>query len=133
MGAGMKDTPVVESVRRSKSLNPVTLENIMNIKWYIGLILVLVAMSFPAKANELGPHLEGKKIVYVGTCFFDKDGTLTFSHDAKKLVVKCVVGMALPDQSKHFVLTYMNDKPAKLVVYDEKTKKQETLWVGNSI
>lgn len=51
MAAGTKAIPVVENVRRQKSLNPVTLENIMNIKWYIGLILVLVAMSFPAKAQ----------------------------------------------------------------------------------
>ena len=106
---------------------------IMNIKYYIGLILVLVAMSFPAKANELLPHLEGKKLVYVGTCWFDKEGVLTFSNDKKKAVVKCAVGMALPDQSKHYVLVYLNDKPAKLVMYDETTKTQVTLWVGQSV
>jgi len=105
----------------------------MNFLYYLAATVLMLTMSVPAKANDLQPHLEGKKLVYVGTCWFDKDGTLTFSHNAKKLVVKCVVGMALPDQSKHFVLTYMNDKPAKLVVYDEKTKKQETLWVGNSV
>lgn len=105
----------------------------MNFLYYLAATVLMLTMSPPAKANELGPHLEGKKIVYVGTCFFDKDGVLTFSHDKKKLVVKCVVGMALPDQSKHFVLVYINDKPAKLVVYDETTKKQETLWVGNSV
>lgn len=110
-----------------------TLENPMNIKYYIGLILVLVAMSFPAKANELRPHLEGKKLVYVGTCWFDKDGVLTFTHDKKKLEVKCAVGMALPDQTKHYVLVYLNDKPAKLVMYDETTKTQVTLWVGQSV
>jgi len=128
----MKDTPVVENVRRSKSLNPVTLENIMNIKWYIGLILVLVMSQMPAKADLKG-HLEGKTLVYVGTCWTTQDGTLTFKHEEKKAVLDCDVGMALPDQSKHFVLFYANKKPSKLVVYDEKTKKQETLWVGNSV
>lgn len=105
----------------------------MNIKWYLALVAILVMMSFPAKANELLPHLEGKKLVYVGVCWFDKNGILTFSDIEKKAVVKCAVGMALPDETKHYVIIYLNEKPAKLVMYDEKTKKQVTLWSGTAL
>jgi hypothetical protein len=104
----------------------------MNAKWYLGLILVLIAMSFPAKSNDLLPHLEGKKLVYVGVCWFDKSGVLTFTRQKKKLEVKCAVGMALPDETKHYVLVYLNEKPVKLVMYDEKIKTQVVLWSGNT-
>lgn len=90
-------------------------------------------MAFPVKANELKPHLEGKKVVYVGSCWFDKNGVITFNKNEKKFSFDCVVGMVLPDQTKHYILIYVNNKPVKLVMYDETTKKQVTLWVANAI
>lgn len=105
----------------------------MNFKWYLALVLVLWAMCQPAKAGDLDKHLEGKKLVYVGVCWFDKNGVLTFDNNKKKAVIKCAVGMAIPDQTKHYILLYYNDKPAKLVMYDETTKKQVTLWVGEMV
>lgn len=123
---------MVALAKLRKKHNPVILENHMNILYYLAAAILMLTMSVPAKADLL-KHLEGKKLVYVGVCWFDKDGTLTFDNKARKTVLDCSVGMALPDETKHYVLLYHNKKPSKLVMYDETTKKQVTLWVGNSI
>lgn len=97
--------------------------------------MLLLFFSFKAFAGEHPAikHMEGKQLVYVGTCWFDQSGVLTFSKEKRKTVFKCAVGMALPDETKHYVLVYINDKPARLVMYDEKTKKQVTLWSEKSM
>lgn len=95
--------------------------------------IALFAVSMKAKAGELERHLEGKKVVYIGVCWMDQNGILTFDDKQKKQVIKCVVGMEPNDTTKHYVLVFKNDKPSKLIMFDEKTKEQVTLWVGNSV
>lgn len=93
------------------------------------LLAALLAISADAKDDDLIRHLEGKHLVYVGQGNVTKEGVLTFKKEETKYVIDCAVGMALPDETKHYVLFYRNKQAHKLVVYDEKTKKQETLWM----
>jgi len=97
------------------------------------LAMMTVMVTAEAKDDDLARHLEGKKLVYIGQCNVTKEGVLTFKKEETKYVVDCAVGMELPDETKHYVLFYYNKKPAKLVMYDETTKKQVTLWFGQSI
>lgn len=99
-------------------------------KVIIAIIVGLLAL--PVKANELMRILEGKFVVYKGTCLFDKKGKLTFKQEDKKTVVPCVVGMAPDDQTKHYVLVLNNGEPEKLYLYDEKDKSQKILWSKNA-
>lgn len=98
------------------------------------ILLVLAAvMTVETNAAELKELLENKTAVYKGSCNVTKDGVLTFKKEETVASIPCIVGMELPDETKHYVLFYYNNMPAKLVVYDEKTKTQVTLWVGQSI
>lgn len=87
--------------------------------------LALVFFSMLASAEM--------KIVYKGTCWLDDNGVLTFKKEERKSVLQCFVGMDMPDETKHYVLLFFNNEPAKLVLYDETTKKQTTLLSKRSI
>ena len=92
--------------------------------------LALFAVS-QAKAGteaELRDLLDNKQIAYNGVCWFDQKGVLTFKNDEKKAVKRCVVGMELPDQTKHYVLILGDHGATELLVFDETTKKQTSLW-----
>lgn len=125
----MTATPVAENVKPRKHLNPVTLEKTMKA------ILVILAMMFSmtAKANDLEELLKGKVVVYNGACWFDKNGKLTFKDKDKKVVERCVVGMELPDQTKHYILIFKDGQPTKLILYNEKENSQKTLWLKNGV
>jgi hypothetical protein len=103
-----------------------------NLKFYLALVLILVMSQMQAKAGtdkEFLTLMEGKTPVYQGVCNFRKDGTFTFNNKDVKYQFPCIVGMALPDQTKHY-LVILNDKgmAQKVILFDEKTKKEKTLW-----
>jgi len=93
------------------------------------LYLMLVTNAKAGTDKEFIELMSDKALVYNGVCNLRKDGTLTFNNDEKKYTVRCVVGMVLPDQSKHYIV-YLDEKETavKVVLYDEKTKKETTLW-----
>lgn len=98
------------------------------ILFILGMASVMLPKAHAGTETELRELLDNKQIVYNGVCWFDKQGVLTFKAEEKRDVKRCVVGMELPDQTKHYVLL-MDDKGAKeLLVYDETTKKQTSLW-----
>ena len=98
------------------------------------LLAALLAISADAKADEaLLNHLQGKTVVYQGSCQFDAKGNLTFKQENMKTVEPCVVGMELPDESRHYILLFEGRKPKKLILYNEKDKTQKTLWVSGSL
>lgn len=103
-----------------------------------GVLVVLTTLSLwgiacKAKADEvLDGLLLGKQVVYVGTCWFRSDGVLTFKSEERKRVEQCVVGMALPDTTKHYVLVVTARGPKELLVYDETKKVQRQLWYGGA-
>ncbi len=98
---------------------------------WIAFILSLFLAAHKAHAGtekELRDLLDDKQIVYKGTCWFDQQGILTFKNDLRKVTEQCVVGMKLPDQTKHYVLLYGDKGATKLILFDETTKSQEVLW-----
>jgi hypothetical protein len=102
-----------------------------NFLYYVAAVTLLFTMSLPSKAgtkDELRELLDGKQIVYDGVCWFDAKNVITFKQESKKSVKRCVVGMELPDQSKHYILLINKNGATELLVYDEKTKQQKLLW-----
>lgn len=101
-----------------------------------GILVVLITIGLWAVAcnvkagtqDELRELLDNKIIVYNGVCWFDKKNILTFKTEDKVTVKRCVVGMELPDQTKHYVLLTGKGGATELLVYDETTKTQKSLW-----
>ena len=105
-----------------------------------GFLVILAALGLWALANkalagtdaELKALIGDKAVVYVGTCYFKEDGNLTFKHAEMKTTVKCVVGMTFKDgqldSTKHYIMLFDDESAVALLVYDETTKTQETLW-----
>ena len=102
---------------------------------YLTTMLVMFCLMAVTKAKagtdkEFMELMADKDLVYNGVCSVRKDGTLTFKNEEKKYTVRCLVGMVLPDQSKHYVV-YLDHKniAIKVILYDEATKKETTLWM----
>ncbi len=94
--------------------------------------LLLFGVAVAGTQDELREHLDGKQIVYNGVCYFKKDGGITFSHKEMHVTKRCVVGMELPDQTKHYILL-IDEKGAKeLLLYNEKDKSQKSIWRAGS-
>lgn len=104
-----------------------------NLPYYLAVVALSVTMQMEAKAQSLEQLLEGKTVVYVGVCWFNKAGTLTFKRSDVKVTTDCVVGMTPDDQTLHYILVTKDNKAVKLVVYDEKTKKQKLLWSASGV
>lgn len=98
-----------------------------------GIAVILAGLLFAAAhagtEEELRDLLDNKRVVYDGVCWFDAKNILTFKAAEKKAVKRCVVGMELPDQTKHYLLLLdSNNTGFELLVYDETTKTQQSLW-----
>lgn len=90
--------------------------------------LLLFGLAVKARAGELEDLLKGKAVVYIGTCWFDAKGVLTFKRENMTRTERCVVGMELPDTTRHFVMLVTERGPKELLVWDERTQVQEKLW-----
>lgn len=108
----------------------------VNLKWYVALFLVLVMSQAKAGTDKEFLELMGEKsVVYQGVCNFRKDGTFTFKNEDMAYQFPCVVGMDLPDQTKHYlVILDKKGMAVKVILFDETTKKETVLWLrGTSV
>jgi len=107
------------------------------IDWTIAVaISFLFAGNAKAGTDKEFLDLMGEKdIVYTGVCNFRKDGTFTFKNNDMAYQFPCVVGMDLPDQTKHYlVILDKRGVAVKVILFDETTKKETVLWLrGTSV
>lgn len=94
----------------------------------IGIFACVIPKAHAGTQDELRELLGEKQVVYNGVCYFKQDGGLTFKRDEMKVTKRCVVGMDLPDTTKHYVLVIGEQGATELLLYDETTKEQKTLW-----
>ena len=95
--------------------------------------LFLFGLSLKVLAGteaELHKLIDGKSVIYNGVCTIGKKGELVFTPKEAKVTLRCIVGMEQTDVDKHYVLLYVNDAPARLVLYNKQDKSQTTLWTN---
>jgi len=98
-----------------------------------GITVVCVALflfaASQARANELRTLLQGKSVVYEGTCHLTKDGKFAETANRNYTVHRCIVGVDWNEPGEiYYALIYHEGKAEKLLRVNKDTKEQTIIW-----
>jgi len=103
-------------------------KGILWIALVVGLWGLLAPKARAESEERLNELISDKYVIYVGTCNVGANGDLVFPPAPPKVALKCIVGIGLDDEQKHYVLLYVNDRAARLVLFDKVAGTQTQLW-----
>jgi len=108
-----------------------------NVFYYIGIGLILIAVSCGTRADtlqDLQNIIKDKVVIHEGGCHLDANGEVVTKEKATRSL-PCIAGVDPKVSNIHYILLLAGDQPLRMVKFDfEASKQLSIIWrAGTSL